>query len=239
MTKVLQPTWNELPAKHLRKGRMKVVGCVLHDTAGNGGHGDTLYLANPGDGRVVSVDFTVEKDGSIWKLNPDLKKYFTLHAGRATRFKDLRNGDVTRSTIGIEITQHYDIRKVNYPPEQVKSVARLCAWLCQEFYLNPADVTTHRNIVTDGSRSDPRYFPFDDFWLYFNAAKGQGNEYVASLGIKKTPDDKPNHVVKSGESFYAIARAHSITPEELAKVNRLTLSSVLLPGQVLTLPAKG
>lgn len=70
-----QPKWTELIAKYVKSGRLKIVGIVLHDTAGNGGHGDTKYLAHPTDGRRVSVDFTVERDGGIWKLNPDLEKF--------------------------------------------------------------------------------------------------------------------------------------------------------------------
>jgi N-acetyl-anhydromuramyl-L-alanine amidase AmpD len=186
MAKINQPKFNDLPAKHIRKGRGKILGLVLHDTAGSGTHNDTLYLAKPGDGRVVSCDFTVERNGSIWKLNPDLNKFYCLHAGRATKFKGLRNGDVTRTTIGIEICQHYDPKKVIYTPEQVEAVAHLCAWLCQEFKLSSQDITTHRNIIQDASRSDPRYFPFDDFWLRYWRALGKGDEYAASLETRKT-----------------------------------------------------
>ncbi len=45
------------------------------------------------------------------------------------------------------------------------------------------------------------------------------------------------HVVRPGEGFYAIAAGWSVSPWELARVNGLSLGSVLLPGQRLRLPA--
>jgi Mannosyl-glycoprotein endo-beta-N-acetylglucosaminidase len=77
-----QPVWTQLRAKFLNKRTSPIQGIVLHDTAGNGTHGDTLYLNDPQDGRKVSVDFTVEKDGSIFKLNPDLPSFYCNHAGQ-------------------------------------------------------------------------------------------------------------------------------------------------------------
>lgn len=243
--KILQPILNHLRAKHLVPRMKPIVGIILHDTAGSGSHNDTLYLANPGDGRKVSCDFTVERDGSIWKLNPDLNRYATLHAGRATNYKNLRNSEVTKSTIGIEITQHHDLStwkfkgRPIYTPEQVESVARLCAWLVQEYKLAPSDITTHRAVITDGSRSDPRQFPFDGehgFWHHYWTVQGQGDVYLASLDIKKTPEPTgKQHVVTKGQGFYAIARIHKMKPEELARINGLNFESVLVPGQVLKL----
>lgn len=244
-----QPKWNDLKAKFIKPGRPKIVGIVLHDTAGSAskygvGHNDTRYLANPGDGRRVSVDFTVERDGSIWKLNPDLSKFYCLHAGRATAFKGLRNGGVTRSTIGIEICQPAAQSEVRYPVEQVKSVATLCAWLTEQFKLTPSDITTHRNIITDGSRSDPRQFPFEGpngFWKYFWEAKGKGPEYDASCKIRKTPDitkDQRTHTVAAGDTLFGIAKKYygkgDLYPL-IDKANDLK-NGLILPGQVLIIP---
>jgi LysM repeat protein len=44
------------------------------------------------------------------------------------------------------------------------------------------------------------------------------------------------HTVKSGESFYAIARIYGVTPESLARRNNMTFKTVLMPGQLLTVP---
>ena len=47
----------------------------------------------------------------------------------------------------------------------------------------------------------------------------------------------PIHVVAAGESFFSIAQRYGISPLLLAKASRLSLSSVIVPGQRLTLPS--
>jgi N-acetyl-anhydromuramyl-L-alanine amidase AmpD len=240
-----QPPWTELKAKYIRAGRNKIQGVVLHDTAGSGTHNDTLYLANPGDGRQVSVDFTVERNGSIWKLNPDLAKYHSSHAGRRTKFKGLVNGQVNRGTIGIEIVQKANLSLTPvYTDAQVKSVAELCAWLAEKFNLATSDITTHRNIITDGSRSDPRKFPFEGaggFWQYYWEAKGKGDEHEASTNIVKTPDptkQQRTHTVVEGDTLFGIAKKYygkgNLYPL-IEKANALK-KGLILPGQVLVIP---
>ncbi|MBY5898041.1 hypothetical protein HFN45_32580 [Rhizobium leguminosarum] len=180
------PAWHELKAKYLNVRSSPVLGIVLHDTAGSGSHNDTIYLSNPQDGRKVSVDFTVERDGSIWKLNPDLRAHYCNHAGRSTAWRGFRNAQVNSTTVGIEIVQKSDLSlSPVYTDAQVTSVARLCAWLAHEFDLGASDITTHRQIITDGSRSDPRKFPFDTpngFWAKYWECFGRRSQFVASLG---------------------------------------------------------
>jgi len=242
-----QPVWTELQAKYIRDGRPSVVGIVLHDTAGSGTHSDTLYLANPGDGRKVSVDFTVERNGSVWKLNPDLMKLHCLHAGRATRFKGLVNGAVTRATIGIEICQSADLSlSPVYTDAQVSSTALLCAWLVKRFKLTTSDITTHRQIITDGSRSDPRRFPFEGgagFWQYYWTSMGKGEQHAVSAIMAKTPDpdlQQRTHNVASRDTLASIAKKYygraSLWPV-IQKANGLK-SSIIVSGQVLIIPAK-
>jgi N-acetyl-anhydromuramyl-L-alanine amidase AmpD len=155
----------QLTARHYTQRKSAIRGIVLHDTFGSGTHNDTLYLANPSDNRAVSADFTVEKDGSIWQLNPDVRRYATFHAGRATNFKGITNAAVNHATIGIEIVQSQ--KAVNYTEAQIRSVAELCKMLCSQYGLAASDITTHKQIITDGSRTDPRNFPFEKFWQYF------------------------------------------------------------------------
>ncbi|MBY5835623.1 N-acetylmuramoyl-L-alanine amidase (plasmid) [Rhizobium leguminosarum] len=181
-----RPAWQELTARYLNVRTTPVLGIVLHDTAGSGTHNDTIYLSNPQDGRKVSVDFTVERDGSIWKLNPDLRTHYCNHAGRATQWRGFKNAQVNAVTVGIEIVQKSDL-SLNpvYTDNQVTSVAQLCAWLSNEFGLAASDITTHRQIITDGSRSDPRRFPFDTpngFWAKYWECFGRHEQFVASLG---------------------------------------------------------
>lgn len=202
----------DLTAKFLGRGFREVAGIILHDTAGSGTHNDTRYLASPGDGRKVSVDFTVERDGSIWQLNPDLKNNHTFHAGRATHFKNLRNQQVTRHCIGIEIVQKADL-SLNplYPDAQVIAVANLCAFLCREFGLQKTDITTHAKVITDGSRSDPRKFPFDDFWQYFDPISGLDSEVF--------------HIVKSGDTLFALANFYNTRIETIKALNGMNDAS--------------
>ena len=156
------------------------------------------------------MDFTVERDGSIWKLNSDLDKLYTRHAGRKTSFKGLVNAQVTRATVGIEICQHKDLALApTYPTAQVKSVADLCVWLTNKYNLATSDITTHRNIITDGSRSDPRQFPFEGpegFWHFYWEAKGKGEEHAVADVMPKIPE-AGQYVVKQGDTLSSIAKS--------------------------------
>jgi N-acetyl-anhydromuramyl-L-alanine amidase AmpD len=185
-----QPMWTQLRAKFLNKRTSPIQGIVLHDTAGAGTHNDTLYLNDPQDGRMVSVDFTVEKDGSIWKLNPDLPSFYCNHAGRNTEWLGFKNSQVNAVTIGIEIVQSDKLTAPPfYPAAQVQAVAGLCAWLGTQFGFNNSRITTHRQVITDGSRSDPRKFPFDDFWAAYWNAFGRGASFEAALAGREEEDD--------------------------------------------------
>jgi N-acetyl-anhydromuramyl-L-alanine amidase AmpD len=189
-TTLAQPVWTELRAKFLNKRTSPIQGIVLHDTAGNGTHGDTLYLNDPQDGRKVSVDFTVEKDGSIWKLNPDVPSFYCNHAGRNTEWLGFKNRQVNSVSIGIEIVQSDKLRgPPYYPVAQVQAVAGLCAWLGTQFGFNNSRITTHRQVITDGSRSDPRMFPFDDFWAAYWNVLGRGASFQSALAGQEQRDD--------------------------------------------------
>jgi N-acetyl-anhydromuramyl-L-alanine amidase AmpD len=185
MAQISPPHWTDLKAKYVQSGRTGVLGIVLHDTAGNGTHDDTLYLANPGDSRRVSCDFTVERDGAIWKLNPDIRSMHSAHAGRSTKWRQYVNASVNLVTVGIEIVQHQKLKlSPVYPVAQINAVAHLCAWLTAEFKLSASDITTHRQIITDGSRSDPRKFPFDGkdgFWHKYWEFFGNEQKFLDSL----------------------------------------------------------
>lgn len=192
---VAKPNWTDLQAKFLNRRAGPVLGIILHDTAGSGTHNDTIYLSNPQDGRKVSVDFTVERDGGIWKLNPDIRAYYCNHAGRATAWNGFRNARVNSVTIGIEIVQKSDLSlSPIYPSAQVEAVANLCAWLSSTFNISNSHITTHRQIITDGSRSDPRKFPFEEFWEAYWAAFGGREMFVASLAGDGVIEDESEEI---------------------------------------------
>jgi N-acetyl-anhydromuramyl-L-alanine amidase AmpD len=212
----------DFTAVHRRNGERRVVGIVLHDTAGSGKINDVRELANPSDGRRVSVDFCVTRDGEIFQLSPDLRKNTMFHAGRSTSFKGLVNGAVNRGTIGIEIVQKADLSlSPTYPEAQVKSVAKLCAHLCEEFGLTRGDVTTHARIIRDGSRSDPRRFPFEKFDAVFGDASTNGHHPLT-------------HTVVAGDTLFALARRFDTTIEEVKRLNGINeFSNLITVGQVL------
>lgn len=209
-------------AVHKSSGARTPVGIVLHDTAGAGTINDVKYLANPGDGRVVSVDFVVTRDGSIYQLTSDIKKFWCYHAGRATKFKGFKNSDVNKATVGIEISQKANLSLTPlYPAEQVKAVAELCAYLCTKLNLTKNDITTHAKIITDGSRSDPRQFPFNDFW-----------SFLAGAGSPQAGPTK--HTVVAGDTLYAIAKKYKTSIEQIKSLNSINKASNLITvGQVL------
>lgn len=226
-------------AKHLGRrlvlgGVPFIAGIVLHDTAGSGTHNDTKYLANPGDGRVVSVDYTVERNGDVYELNPDVKNNCTWHAGRATKFvvpgRILRNREVTQSTIGIELAHkaHAELDNPLWPEDQIKAVAELCLFLCQRYGLAKERITTHAAVITDGTRSDPRSFPWPQFWFWFNKTAG-------TPAVNPSAPDLAGPVyyeVKPGDSLWKIAKAYNTTIEAIKAANGLT-SDVIQPGQRL------
>jgi len=219
-----------LTAKHTSKRGGTVQFIVLHDTAGSGSVNDAKYLANPGDGRNVSVDFVVLKTGEIYQLNHDLKGRCTYHAGRATSFRGFHNAQVNNSSVGIEISQFADIRKAGtpaYPDLQVKAVADLCKFLCNQFKLERDDITTHAKIITDHSRTDPRNFPWDSFWSHF-----EGND----------PGPQPEapvsnvtyHTVVAGDTLYALANFYNTSIEHIKALNGINLASnEIIVGQTL------
>lgn len=220
---------------HSRQGTT-IKGIVLHDTAGSGGPGDARYLADDPEKRGISVDFCIVKDGTIYQLNPDLEKLYSIHAGRKTNWptKKLKGPMVNKSTLGIEIAQKAKIELLpdpKYPPIQVQAVAFVCAELCKKFKLTKLDITTHKDLITDMSRSDPRQFPWPDFWALFN-------KYLAEGGPETKPTDVANqrvyHTVVKGDTLWALAVKYNTKIEVLKGLNNMdTPSNLIEEGRVM------
>lgn len=218
--------------------RPKVLAIVLHDTAGSGTVNDAKYLANDPEHRGVSVDFVVLRDGEIYKLNPDLTRYSTNHAGRHTRLRTLGGQDITFAgpvlngncnahTIGIEISHNAVPSKQapEWPDAQVLAVGELCKDLCDKFNLKREDITTHAKIITDGSRSDPRNFPWPIFWAGFDGTPVEESQPLMS---------QTYHTVVAGDTLWALARKYSTTIEAIKALNHFdSPSTVINVGQRL------
>ena len=210
------------------RGPRKIYGIVLHDTAGSGTHGDTKYLATDPERRGISVDFTVERDGTIYQLNPDPRTAYTSHAGRNTKFKNYVNGQVNRATIGIEICQKANLSLIPlWPDAQVKAVAELCAKLCIDYGIKKSDITTHQLIIRDGSRTDPRKWPFTLFWTYFNRSfaelVAQDDEMTVEEIVKMA--SKIKHQVSPGDTLYSLAKKYETTIEKIKALNNMNTAS--------------
>ncbi|MDH4177934.1 MAG: peptidoglycan-binding protein [Thermoleophilia bacterium] len=61
---------------------------------------------------------------------------------------------------------------------------------------------------------------------------------VATMGAAR-PRPAPSlvHTVRTGESFFSIAAVYHVSPWQLARVNNLSLTQVIVPGQRLKVPA--
>lgn len=215
----------------LRYGAIK--GIVLHDTAGAGTENDVKYLATDPEHRNISVDFVVLRDGQIYQLNPYLDSRCTFHAGRNTKFKSMVNASVNQGTVGIEISQKANIKLSSpiWPREQVEAVAELCVWLCSKFRLEKTDITTHAKIITDGTRTDPRLFPFDEFWAYFNghAVVSDQNPETQNTSLAS----KIFHTVQTGDTLTDIAHHYHKSIEELKVLNSIENENLIHVGQKL------
>jgi N-acetyl-anhydromuramyl-L-alanine amidase AmpD len=208
----------------IRRGRVEFI--VLHDTAGSGTKNDAEYLAHDPEHRGISVDFCITKDGTVYQLNNDLSGHCTYHAGRHTRFRDYVNGGVNQHSVGIEIAQKADMRNLDpqYPLIQVDAVAQTCVDLCKRFGLSKQDITTHKQIITDGSRSDPRLFPWDLFWTAFDGVSNAAGEPIGPI----------RHMVITGDTLFAIANKYHTTIEAIKSLNGINVASnVIETGQVL------
>lgn len=209
----------------VRRGTVQFI--VLHDTAGSGTSSDAQYLANDPEHRGISVDYCITKDGTVWELNHDLSGHCTYHAGRHTRFRDYVNGGVNQHSVGIEISQKANMRGQDplYPHVQVIAVAQVCVDLCKRFGLNKTDITTHAAIIQDGSRTDPRSFPWDEFWARFREL---------TMDDEAIPDHAGQpviHKVIAGDTLWAIAAKYSTSVEAIKALNNMNEpSNVIHPG---------
>ena len=224
-----------LTAKNLGRRTGKVEFIVLHDTAGSGTENDAKYLANDPERRGISVDFCIDKSGTIWQLNPDLDHRCTFHAGRHTHYSKngvvYENGGVNQHSVGIEIAQKADLSKAGiplYPDAQLRAVAETCKFLCDKFGLTAKDITTHKAIITDGSRTDPRSFNWAAFWAFFGSNPPADNIPQPSVTGALTIQVKP------GDTLWSLSQRYGTPIEQLKGWNNMNApESVLLAGQLL------
>ncbi len=152
-----QPTWIDHPTPNLGKRKLKPTLIVLHHS---GGHiqGDLATLCGT---KKVSADFEVAKDGTIYKLNPQLTQYVTWHAGVSAW-----NGRQNCNSFSFGIEQEH-MPGDAWTDAQIQSVAKLCAWLIVTFptlVLANGCIQSHAAVaLPKGRKDDPENFPWDKF----------------------------------------------------------------------------
>jgi len=157
-----QPKWIDRPAANLsRRNGIRPQGIILHHTGGSeAGDLATLTRSKPVGG--VSADFLINREGLIYKLNPQLSEFYTWHAG-ASRYPGLttKNNSVNVSTIGIEMSHRMG---EGWPEAQVRSCAVLCKWLVATGKISQKLIVSHRAIaIPPGRKIDPENFPWGKF----------------------------------------------------------------------------
>ncbi len=128
---------------------------VLHSTAGSyPGDYNTLM-----GGGKVSSHFYVRKSGYIVRMVPDNNAAW--HAGRSS-FKGISNGGSLNSeSLGIEI-ESKNRGSGDYTKAQIEAVAEIVNTWQEKYNISDEYVTGHAGIT--GRKSDPKGFPWEDFW---------------------------------------------------------------------------
>lgn len=134
---------------------------VLHHTSTlNDASG---YLANPGDGRTVSVHFHINRKGVLTQyinliMIDDKKVWKAAHAGTSEYggYKNLNN-----SSIGIEIDGD---GVTPFTKEQMATLTELCKELMDKFGFKTEQFVTHAMVATPrGRKDDPKPFDLEAF----------------------------------------------------------------------------
>lgn len=77
------------------------------------------------------------------------------------------------------------------------------------------------------------------------AIPGKAAASAPATSATKTPASRPasvsgkTHVVKAGDSVFAIAKKHGVSTKAVLSANGLNTASIIYPGQKLTIPSKG
>ena len=112
----------------------------------------------------VSADFEIARDGTIYKLNPQLSQWWTWQAG-VSEWNGKRN--INNISFGIE-QEH--IPGQDWPAAQVKATAKVCAFLCDKFEIPREHIASHADVARPvGRKNDPEHFPWADFREYLDA----------------------------------------------------------------------
>lgn len=148
------------PTPNLSKRTKAPRFIILHHDGGTAA-GSVAWLTNPASKR--SSDFLVARDGTIYKLNPQLSLFYTWHAGSSAF-----GGFVGLNSVSFGVEQEHKVGQ-DWPLAQIRATAKLCKWLVARYNLPDGCIQSHRAVaVPRGRKIDPENYPWDlfsrEFW---------------------------------------------------------------------------
>lgn len=159
-----------MKAAFFKDARIKPIFLILHHTASNA---DTsAYLANPGDGRKVSVHFHVTRKGAVTRYSNlvDIEKRTAkqaFHAGESEWiYKGKKYTNLNRYSIGIEMDGD---GKTPFTKRQLEQTSELCLLIMAAFGIPPECVLGHKEI-SPGRKIDPSPMDMDKVRTKLSAA---------------------------------------------------------------------
>ncbi len=155
---IAEPKWITTRTTPNTSPRTKPIRFIILHHGGGSAEGDLAWLTNPASG--VSADFYVDREGRVYKLNPQVGLNYTWHAGESAWGGYTA---INRHSVGIE-QEHRPGQ--DWPDAQVAATAHLCAWLAERYKL-PIDshpFQSHAAVAMPrGRKTDPEGFPWAAF----------------------------------------------------------------------------
>ncbi len=169
------------PAKYQkpRKPGVKIDTVVLHDTSSGRPFDEALrYLADPKDGRSVSIHYLIGREfGQFYGMVPEEKR--ANHAGSEIPSRSYNN-----RSIGIELYKLASDRG-DFTSYQYNVVSQLVYDIMRRRGIPRSSVISHASIAA--SRQDPRGFD----WAFFDRLVDEANLRVRMLYPEMAIDISP------------------------------------------------
>lgn len=131
-------TINQFNGRRNRSKRSASVRYIVqHYTGGTGTAKNNCdyFEYNPAAKGVASCDFFIDKDGTVWQYNCDLKNYYTWHVGDGKG----KYGITNNNSVGIEYVSSGE----DFTAAQIKAGAEVTKMLMSQFGVPASRVVRH------------------------------------------------------------------------------------------------